>query len=166
MHESRRPKRRLVDQPAAQHQCRAIERPLVRGRETHEQIVRMLIVDERGAGKRLAGLKDLRRAEVAQRERLERQHAMQGERPEADLARAHAHQPVLRFDLMEVTELAVLQVRREKRARLERPPPAVVGRRLMVFVLGVRGRGEKEERGQRAKRATAPSVTARHHRGR
>jgi hypothetical protein len=76
----------------------------------HHEVVRVLIVDERRAGERLAGLKHLRRPEILQRQRLERKHAGNLDAAACRLARDRHGEPVLRLDDVEVGELALLAV--------------------------------------------------------
>ena len=155
MHERRRPERRIVDQAAAQQQRRPSERPLVGGRQPHEEVVRVLIVDERRALERLAGLKHLGRTEVAQRERLERQHAVQRQRARRRLAALPI--PINQFcdsTWLKSRNSRILEVGGEKRARVERPRPAGRRRGIVMFVLsGNRGRNEDggNQDGQRAR---------------
>ena len=52
----------------------ATDRARVLRAETHEEIVRVLIINQRGAPEGFTGLEHLRRSDVAQRERFERQH--------------------------------------------------------------------------------------------
>jgi len=98
----------------------------------------MLIVDERRATECLAGLKYLRRAEICDRERLQRQHRRQLQRPATERARPLAHHPVLRLPGREVAELALLIVETEERRAVFRPLPSrrwrCVARVLMVVL--------------------------------
>jgi hypothetical protein len=91
----------------------------------------MLVIDQRRAVERFPGLEHLRRADVAQRERLEREHRDQVEVRRAECLVQRRHQPVLGFDFVEVRELAPLIVVAGKRGTFDRPLP----RRGRVVVL-------------------------------
>ena len=93
MHEGRRAERRLARQ-AEVDERRAVlaERHAVGGGELHEQVVRVLAVDEMGcAVGRLAGLEQQRIAALALG-RIEREHGPQAERSRAGRPVAHQHQ--------------------------------------------------------------------------
>src|SRR5437773_7527921 len=66
--------------------------------ELHEQIVRVLSIDERAAVQRLANLKDICIACFTGGRGIEAEHAVQGELRCADLASCHAHPPVRRLE--------------------------------------------------------------------
>jgi hypothetical protein len=134
MHERGRPERRLADQRGAEHVRGVRPFDAIAGAELHEQIVRVLHVDVRHLLITFAGLKELRRSaerdalagrrerkgarhpavahehEVADGQRLERQHAAQRQAAGADLARGGEHAPVLRLERGEVGEQPLLIV--------------------------------------------------------
>ncbi len=89
----------------------------------HEQIVRVLAIDERPHLVRLAGLEELRRPDAAHRKRLERDHALEPECSRAERPLAVQHEPVLRLPRRLVPELALLVVVTEKHVRVGRPGP-------------------------------------------
>ena len=139
------------------------------GAETHEEIVRVLIVNQRGAAEGLARLKHLRRSDVAKRERFERQHRRHDHRSARSSASPRRHQPVLRFPGVEIAELAVLVVEPEERVRVDRPLPRVTAAAgaacdaaacAGMFVLRRRGlsagHGECEDDQRRTDRANGP----------
>jgi hypothetical protein len=84
----------------------------VLGAEIHDQIVRMLIVDQRPPLKVSPCLEDLRRADVLQRERPSNENIpmIWTRDPPLNIFDSRSHQPVLRFDFIEVGELAQLVV--------------------------------------------------------
>ena len=94
MHEGRWTERRLAGQAEVQEgRTLRAERHAVGSRQLHEQIVRMLAIDEvRRAVRRLAGLEQQRIAALALG-RVERKHGAQAEpaRPERPLAHQHQH---------------------------------------------------------------------------
>ena len=114
-----------------------------------DQVVLMLKIDVGRAVERFAGLKRLRRPAIANGERLERHHAFQREDARTNLPARRPHQPVLRFDLVEIGELAMLVVQREH-GPIDHPFPrtTVVGGRvsrlwidsLLIGVQGEKGR--------------------------
>jgi hypothetical protein len=83
--------------------------------QSHEEIVRVLAIDQGRPVIGLAGLKDLRRADLFQCERLERHHALEGQPAGFERPLAGQHEPVLRFPGREVGELAPLIVVAEER---------------------------------------------------
>jgi hypothetical protein len=82
-----------------------------KSRQAHEQIVRMLVVDQRSLPERLAGLEHLWGPEVAERQRFERHHRRQDERSAARRALTGGHDPVLRLPGVEVAELPPLMLK-------------------------------------------------------
>src|SRR5687767_11539131 len=71
----------------------------VRRRELHEEIVRVLGIDNWTALVGFTGLKQERRAARRKGKRLKTEHTAQLERTGADLAKCHRHEPVCRFKL-------------------------------------------------------------------
>jgi hypothetical protein len=112
VHERRRSERRRAHEPGAEEVRDPAPLDPVRPAEGHQQIVRMLIVDERRAPVRLAGLKHLRRPERLHRERLERQHRHRQRARASGLAAQH--EPVLRNHTPKIGDLPVLSVWRRR----------------------------------------------------
>lgn len=152
MHERRRSKSRSIDEATTQRERGCTNWSIVRRRQPHDQIVRVLIIDERCLVECFAGLKGLRRAELAKREGFKREHAVKTERATTGLVREDTHQPVLRFEVMEVPELADLEIANQEHRRVDRPRPACVVCGLMMFVLSIRWRGEKQQDDQAKRR--------------
>ena len=169
MHERRRTERRSADDRRRAAESHPARQTVVPRAELHEQVVRMLVVDERRALERLAGLEDLRRSDVVQRERLERDHRGDLERAGAEETTAGSHQPVRRLDGPEVGELPLLVVELEEQAGVPRPFPGRCrgrcrrGRRGgLRRHAGARG-GQPDER-RDAERAGAPRRVTSHRR--
>ena len=115
--------------------------------QSHEQVVRVLIVDERPPLKVLACLKYLRRAERVHGERFERHHAVQGQLATANPPLSGEHEPVLRFPDREVGEFPVLIVVAEDHVRVASPRPRVLRRfRAGTGMLMLEGRCFLRER--------------------
>ncbi len=135
VHERRRPERRRADEIRADEIAAAIATAPIRRANSHEEIVRMLVVDDRHPFEALAGLKELRRAgrrdvqaagvdELADGERLERQHAVNRQPPAAHLPLARAHEPVLGLPRREIGEQPFLVVETDEYIGVGRPRPA------------------------------------------
>ena len=101
MHERRRPQRRLARQAEVGEGGAALaELDAVRRRELHEEVVRMLAIDQRRrAVGRLAGLSEQRIAALAHR-RIERDHSAQAERSGTERAIRHQHRHALGEDFL------------------------------------------------------------------
>jgi hypothetical protein len=92
---------RLAHRRRVHHQADSPgERPLVEGRELHEQVVRVLPVVERCAPEGLAALQQERIPLPADRERLGARHAVQVQRAAGELAHCHQHSPIDAPDLI------------------------------------------------------------------
>ena len=111
--------------------------------------MRVLVVDERRPAECLAGLEDLRRSKVAERKRLEREHRLQPQRPACSPAPCRSHEPVLRFELVKVAKLPILQIAGEEDVRIHGPRPARVRRCDVLFVLRIDRRRPQQQRGAR-----------------
>ena len=102
----------------------------VRASKPHDEIVRMLVVDERRAAVALAGLKYLRRADRMHGERLERQHPVERDMADVapralrDITIAGDHEPVLGFPRREVGEFSLLVVEAGEDFAVLHPHPA------------------------------------------
>ena len=138
---ARRPERGGANQ-AGIHACaQRTDAALEPATEGHDQVVRVLIVDERRTLERLTRLEDLRRSEVLDGERLEREHRDQRERARTPASAKRRHQPVLRLDFVKIAELPALIVEPGKHVRIEPQAPLVDLRELALRVGGRRGRG-------------------------
>ena len=156
VHERLRPERRRVHGPAGRDEPpRRRHRPFESPARADDEIVGMLIVDERRAVVRLAGLEDLRGSVLMKRPRLGAEHRVQHEPAAAGAPPGGGHEPVLRLDAVDVVELPVLQVQIEEGLPGGRPCPSGRHRRHVVLHLRERrarderagGRGDQHERG-------------------
>ena len=161
VHEDRRAEGRRADRVDSEKHPRALDRALVRAAERHEQVVRMLVVDERRLLERFAGLEDLRRSERLNGERLERQHPTDADTAVARRPRARPHEPVLRLDLVEIGEGADLIVEAGEDLHVPGPRPGRFGgRRAVAGVLILRA-GRRADRRRGALRTSAYSTGVR-----
>ena len=95
VHVGHRPDPRLAHRRGVDHETESLgERPLVEGRQFHEQVVRVLPVVERLPTEGLAALQQQRVALPADRERLGAHHAVQVQRAAGKLAHRHQHSPI------------------------------------------------------------------------
>ncbi len=95
MHERDRSERGLPDRASGQRQpARAADRHAPNGRELHEEIVRVLPIDQRSAVDRFADLKDLAITSFPHRRGVEAEHRVERELRRPNLPRQHAHPPV------------------------------------------------------------------------
>jgi len=165
MHERSWPQCRRPHQIGAEDVRDARALDAIRGPDLHEQIVRMLHVDERHALPALARLEQLRGAAVrdtltggrdgvhpahatvagvhqmADRDRFERKHAGERQPATAHLVGSGDHEPVLRLDRREIRERPLLVVVAHEHVRVGVPAPPIVGRgRLRVMVFRRHGR--------------------------
>src|SRR5262245_23328654 len=68
--------------------------------QLHEQLVRMLTVDDREAEGGFAGLKKQRVPSLSHRRRLQTEHRTKPDPIPADLPRQHGHEPVCRKEFV------------------------------------------------------------------
>src|SRR5206468_13051750 len=111
VHERGRSQGWLAGEPAMDEERAIAARHAVRARELHEQVVRVLSVDERRtAVRRLTGLKEQWIALLADRTWLEREHGAkpQGAGPKGALGHPHAH--VVAEDLLAAAISALVVV--------------------------------------------------------
>ena len=95
-----RPERRIAEWSGVDESDRFIgQRVRVLGGHFHEEVVRVLRVDDRTSADRLAGLKELR-IFLPDRQRLETQHRTKHEMTASERAIGHAHHPVRRKQLI------------------------------------------------------------------
>src|SRR6185436_15635538 len=123
--------------------------------EPHQEIVRMLIVDQRNLIEAFAGLIELRCAanrrqsivsgvnQPSDRPGLERDHRVDEQASPTDTARAVEHRPILRVPRGEVGKASLLVVVAEKSVCVGHPAPALlrlrrvrVWRRVLVLLPG------------------------------
>ena len=140
VHERDRPERRRADGVELDEHPAAGHRPRPVGAKVHDEIVRVLVVDERRLLVCLTGLENLRRPECLDRERLERQHRVQPEQLATDPALARSHQPVLRLHSLEVREFPQLVVEADEDIGVPGPRPRGLSRwrHHHLDVLGLR----------------------------
>ena len=92
MHEGGRTERRFSRKAEVREHRAFVGKPQAVGcRQFHEEVVRMLAVDERLAIQRLSGLQQQRIAGLADRRRICREHASQPESAGAERALSHEH---------------------------------------------------------------------------
>src|SRR5438309_1382371 len=78
MHERYGPEGRFADRPTGQRESRrVVDGDPPHRRELHEQVMRMLAIDERPSVQRLASLKDLTITVLADRCRIETEHGVE-----------------------------------------------------------------------------------------
>ena len=135
MHERNRPKRGFASGPARQCESgRRGYRNAPHRRELHEQVVRMLPVDERPAVQRFAGLEEFPVAVLADGGRIETEHAGDGEVAVGRLPAGHPHPPIGRDDFVAAARTALVVEFREQHAVLhERPARARAHVHLIVL---------------------------------
>ena len=168
VHERGRSERRSTDQVSADKRSASGAGDLVSGANLHQQVVRMLIVDEGGLPVALAGLEQLRRTLAANRERLQREHRLEPHLSAPERMIGAAHDPVLRLPAREVGELPILVVVAHKHVGIPGPcPAALAGRGHLVMMWwgwrllcerGRRGRG-RDQPGQSRERLTQARAT-------
>ena len=101
MHESHRPERGLAGEPAGNREAgTASDGDPPDCRELREEIVRMLVVDERRAIERLPDLKDLTIAVLTDGGRVEAEHPGERHHAFAGASGRHAHPPVRHDELL------------------------------------------------------------------
>ena len=123
MHEGRWAQCRAADHQDFRQELAVPDWSRVGHAKVHEQVVRMLVVDERRLLVGFTCLEDLRRAQRLNRERLEREHRVEPGMTVADRVFGSEHQPVRRLDTLEVGELSVLIVPVQKDVGVPRPRP-------------------------------------------
>ena len=104
------------------------ERMRVLRGQLHEEIVRMLRVDDRTAADRLAGLEQLRIL-LADRERLEAEHRPQHQMTAAERPVGHAHDPVRGEELVVAARAGLHDLIDEREAVQHQHPVAVLRHR-------------------------------------
>ena len=150
VHERRRSEGRRADQIGADDERRARPDEAVGGAQVHQQIVRVLVVDERDLVVAFAGLKQLRRTLRVDGEGLDRDHRHHGEairRPHGAVDRQHA--PVLRLPGRHVDEAAILAIEPEEDVAVPRPAPR---RRILCPARGRKSEKNREPDQERSTR--------------
>ena len=111
VHEGDRPERRIANRGTREREREAAaDRVLPANRRLHQEVVRMLPVDERHAVQRLADLEDLAIAVIAEGERIEAQHQVELQRAAGGRPAEHAHPPVLRAEILAAARAALVVV--------------------------------------------------------
>ena len=124
MHERDGTERGLASRSAGEREARPVaQRYAPRGRQLHEQVVRVLVIGNLKTPVGLPLLEDLRVPRIARRHRFGRQHAGQGQRAAADAPGGHAHHPVLGHEFG-VAPQAALSVERAEDDAVEAEAPA------------------------------------------
>src|SRR5262249_39556301 len=149
MHESDRTERRLADRRTDERQPgRVRERESPHRRELHEEIVRMLMVDDRLAVERLARLEELTGALAADGRGLDAGHAWPRKAPLRRIAARHPHPPVRHGELGAAALAALMVELGEHHAVLHERPTGRRHRHLRVIVrrgvLRARGNGDQQ----------------------
>ena len=135
VHERHGPECRLANGTTREREAsRLRQRHSPDGRQLHEQVVRMLSVDQRMSVDRLAGLQDLAVAILSDRRRVETEHARQRQTSAGHLATRHAHPPV-RHDELVAAARASLVIEFSEHDPVLHQLPAVVHIHLHLFVL-------------------------------
>ena len=88
----------------------------------HQEVVRMLTIDERDETVRLSGLKQLAIAARAGRRAIEARHAGQRQPARAGLAARHSHEPVGRDELVAAPRPGLMAERSEEHAVVHQHP--------------------------------------------
>ena len=150
VHERDRPERGLADRRAGQRQGDPLsDRLQPHRRGLHEEVVRMLVVDERIPLEGLADLEDVAVALRADRRRVETEHQVERELAFAGALLGHAHPPVRRLDLALAARTALVVVHDEHDGVLhERPSRAahvVLHPRVRILGEGVAASGDHEQ---------------------
>ena len=141
MHERHRTERRFACWTACDREAGLVrDRDSPHAGELHEQIVRMLAVDQRTTAERLAALKDLCVARFADGGRVEAEHAVQRQQTRSHLAHQHTHVPVLSHKFLVPTWAALTIECPEQDAVLHGLPP-LCGHLHVVVLLRLRLRG-------------------------
>ena len=140
------------------------ERPRVFGRQLHEEIVRMLAVDDRLAERGLAGLKELGILPVADRGRLEAEHRAELNRAAPCRALGGEHPPV-RGEVLVVSARTGLAERVEcgVGVRHQMPRARVSHQHLHRRGRGIRGRSGGLLHEKYLGRSIAVVMMLRHH---
>ena len=176
MHECHGSERRFADRTAGQRESgRLIDSGAPHRGELHEQIMRMLPVDQRPPIQRLARLKDLPVSVLANRRWIEAQHARECQLAMGRLSTGHPHPPVRNHDLGAPARASLMIEFGEHDPVLHELPAVVHGHRhLHVIVLsrarpgvgGWRALGPPADRHQqrthREQRQHNPAATKRH----
>jgi hypothetical protein len=148
MHERRGAERRRSDEVRAEHVGHVPSGETIRGAETHDQIVWVLIVHERRAVITLSSLKQLRRSaggnalsahvhEFSDGERFERQHGLKRQPAAAQLPLSSRHEPVLRFPRGRIGEESLLIVVADEDVGIGCPRPGRECRRGGCAIAGL-----------------------------
>ena len=133
MHEGDRAQRRFADRSAGDRDRGCIRKRYPPGRgQLHEQIVRMLPIDQRPPVERFAHLKDLAIPGFAGGQRIEAQHAGERQPPAAGATRGHPHPPVRRLELVAAARPSLVVEEAEYRAVPHQHPRR---RRLIALML-------------------------------
>ena len=133
VHERDRSKRRLADGAGGNRQAGCVgdgEAPC--RRELHEEVVRMLAINERPSVESLAHLKDLAVSCFSGRRRIQAEHPGQGEPAPADPSRCHLHPPVRCLELVAASRTSLMIEQANDHAVVHEHP-----RRLLILIRGV-----------------------------
>src|SRR6187399_1727461 len=123
VHERHRTKRWIAHRGTRQSEREiAAERVLPANRRLHQEVVRMLPVDQGYAVQCLADLEDLAIAVIAKRERIETEHEVELQRPACGRTTEHAHPPVLRTEVLAAARTALVVVCQPGHAVLHEMP--------------------------------------------
>ena len=123
VHEGNRAERRRADRRARQRQRDGLRQRLApHGGCLHEEIVRVLVIDERVPLERLADLHDVAVTLLADRRGIETEHQVQRQRAAPDRSASHSHPPVGRGHLALAARAAlVVEHHEDDRVLHERP---------------------------------------------
>jgi hypothetical protein len=160
VHERYRTERRLADRRARHHQTRSTpDRQLPHRGELHQEVMRMLAIDDRPPLPRLADLKQVAVPPLG--DRFEAEHAGQRQSAGTRLPAQHAHPPVLAGDLGLAERAALVVERDENDAVLHEVPAGRRRRRLVMFVLRVRRWSDDGQDDEREKSTTHEDFSGR-----
>ena len=138
MHEGDGTECRLSDGSAGDRQTRGrVQRDPPDTGELHEEIVGVLMIDEWRAVNRLANLEDFPVTVLAERGRIEAQHAGECQQTARGVPGRHAHPPVGRNELLSPAR-APLSVELGEEDAILHELPAGANQMLGVVLLGVR----------------------------
>jgi hypothetical protein len=116
-------KGRLTRKPAVKlPSCRPADRPIVRSRQLHDEIVRMLLIVEGSSITSLAGRQQIGITATVDRPWLDAEHPATCETSGAERALRHAHHPIDAAELIPSTIAAVIEVLDEQIAVAHQDP--------------------------------------------
>ena len=129
---------RLARRRACNRQARlARDRCAPNRGELHDQIVRVLPVDQRPSVQRhgFAHLKDLAVSKLARRHQIETEHPVEREPRRPDASGQHAHPPIRHCELIDAARTALMVEQAERDAVLHELPTRWLRRRLTALCI-------------------------------